>query len=108
MASKEIFELEKEHEEEKNNASDQYRQMKRENIINRAVLGALLSEKQYQNIVATGQWESEEVFKLGPAYRKDSSASPFPYDITNGRLEPSVDKKDSKKLVFNSTIKKRP
>ena len=43
-------------------------------------MNTLFTEKQYQNLVSLGQWESDEVFKLPPFYFKDKSTLAFPYE----------------------------
>ena len=83
VAAKEIFELEKEHEEEKEYLTNRFHQLNRENMVNKAVIGTLFTEKQFQHLITLGSWAREgdgESFRLPPFYFKDKNTLAFPYE----------------------------
>ena len=80
MAAKEIFELEKVHEEEKERLGQEYLKVSKENMINRAVINTLFTEKQFQHLVSLGSWEEDVGFKLPAFYFKDKNTLAFPYE----------------------------
>lgn len=77
-ASKEIFQLESEHEKEREEIFEQNEGLNKENLIYKSVLNVLFTPKQLSHIVSLGTWESSGNFKLPLFYFKDRNTLAFP------------------------------
>lgn len=77
VASKEIFQLENDHEKEREAIKEQFEEVSNENIVLKSVLNVLFTEKQLKNIIGLGSWE-EDRFKLPLFYFKDRHTLAFP------------------------------
>ena len=84
-ASKEIFQLENEHEREREKIEEEYDQMNKENIIYKSVLSILFTPKQLNNLISLGTWEEEACSKLPTYYFKDRHTLAFPCGEEEGK-----------------------
>jgi|JI10StandDraft_1071094.scaffolds.fasta_scaffold882127_1 hypothetical protein len=93
-ASKEIFQMENEHEKEREIIQEEFEEVKIENTMLKSVLNVLFTEKQLKNIISLGQWENAK-FKLPTFYFKDRHTLAFPCEEEENEI-PRTAKMDSR------------
>lgn len=55
-ASKELFQMENDHEKQREIIKEQFDEVKTENTVLKSVLSVLFTEKQLKNIIGLGSW----------------------------------------------------
>lgn len=93
-ASKEIFQMENQHEKERQIIQEEFTEVKMQNVMLRSVLNVLFTEKQLKNIMSLGHWQSSNKFKLPAFYFKDRHTLAFPCE--EGQNEQPVSSSSSK------------
>lgn len=94
-ASKEIFQMENQHEKEREIIQEEFQEIKMDNIMLKSILNVLFTEKQLKNIMSLGQWESPNKFKLPTFYFKDRHTLAFPCEDEENEL-PRTAKMDAR------------
>lgn len=77
-ASKEIFQLENQHEKERQQIYEQNQNLIKENVVFKSVLNILFTPKQLTHIISLGNWQDDDTFKLPAFYFKDRHTLAFP------------------------------
>ena len=101
-ASKEIFQLENDHEKEREIVREEFDTIKQESIMMKSVLNVLFTEKQLKNIMSLGEWQGNNKFKLPSFYFKDRHTLAFPCEEKQNE-PPQSSTKDYSSEKFNTT-----